>query len=212
MIETILHSLTTFALDTINGWGYFGVFFLMMLESVNIPIPSEVIMPFAGYLAAQGKFYFGVVVVVGALGNLAGSLLNYWIAYRFGTKALDAFTRWHLLKQEDVTLAQGWFDRWGLATAFYTRLLPVVRTFISFPMGLAKVNVVYFGLFTVWGSLLWSWFLTYMGVLLGENWFSMEPYFKKGNYVIVGVIMVVVAVWIMHRIKKARLLGEKNSI
>jgi len=185
MIEYILETLSLFVLGVIEMWGYWGVFFLMALESANIPIPSEIIMPFSGFLVSTGVFDFWTVVFIGALGNLSGSLTSYYLA--------DRLKGWvmHNVYYEKI---KGWVAKYGVVSAFWGRLLPIVRTFISFPAGLFKVPIIPFSIFTFVGSFIWSAILTYPGVYLGENWEAIEPIFRKFDLVI-AALLVVGAVW-----------------
>jgi len=189
MLEYILETLTVFTLDTIESLGYAGVFLLMALESANIPIPSEIIMPFSGFLVSTGSFNFWLVVFFGALGNLAGSLVSY-----FAASKLDRRIR----KNRDFALAERWFKKYGDISMFFSRMLPIVRTFISFPAGMFKVNIWKFSAYTFAGSFLWSWLLTYIGFVLGENWQTLEPYFRQFDYVIVGIGVASFIWWIWH--------------
>lgn len=180
MIEQILEALSVFVLTVIENWGYWGVFVLMGLESANIPIPSEIIMPFSGFLVSTGVFSFWPVVIVGALGNLAGSLASYYLA--------DKLERW-VVGNTHFEQVKGWFERYGLAAAFWGRMMPIIRTFISFPAGLFKVPVGRFSVLTFVGSFIWSALLTYPGVYLGQNWEAIEPIFRKFDLVIAALLL-----------------------
>lgn len=189
MLGPILAKLSSFVLGTINDVGYLGVFGLMVLESANIPIPSEIIMPFSGFLASRGAFSFWLVVFVGALGNLAGSLISYSMA-----RTLEP----RLRTSRHFLAAQNWFKRFGELSVFIGRLVPIVRTFISFPAGLFRINLFRFSLYTLIGSFLWSTFLTYIGFVLGENWTQIEPYFRKFDYLI-GIAILIFLAWFLYR-------------
>src|SRR5213079_1225872 len=158
----------------IAATGYVGVFLLMTLESALIPLPSEVTMPFAGFLASQGLFNFWLVVLAGGLGNLVGSLVAFYLGVALEDSLLRAFIRrhgkWVLMSERDYEVAEVWFRRHGEIVVFVSRLLPIIRTFISLPAGVARMNVVRFSIYTVVGSILWSTLLTYIGVQLGEHW------------------------------------------
>lgn len=213
MIESLLSTLSSFVLYTIDTLGYGGIFILMALESANIPIPSEVIMPFSGFLVASGRFELWAVILVGALGNLFGSLVNYWIAYRFGERAILFFSKMFLFGKRDVVRAEKWFRKIGLWAAFVTRLLPVVRTFISFPLGMARVSLWKFSALTFIGSFLWSGALAYTGVVLGNNWKALEPYYHKFSAVIVLILVVMAGVWVYHHkkgISASKVLSEES--
>ncbi len=204
MISYILETISNFALLVIEKGGYAGVFGLMALESANLPIPSEVIMPFSGFLASSAGnevFNFWLVVFIGALGNLAGSLFSYWLGYLIRHNVLH----WNSHRvSAEVERAQKWLDKWGDWAIFISRLLPVVRTFISFPLGVLKTKSLWkFSLFTFGGSFIWSAFLTYLGLMLGKNWQVLHIYFQKFDYLIVIIIMII-GIWFLwsHYIKK----------
>ena len=185
MIADILEVISLFVLNAIETWGYWGVFFLMALESANIPIPSEIIMPFSGFLVSTGVFNFWVVVLLGALGNLSGSLVSYYIA--------GYFKGW-VENNHHFDQAKSWITKYGVAAAFWSRMMPIVRTFISFPAGLFKVPIWRFSLFTFIGSFIWSFLLILPGVYFGENWEVIEPIFRKFDLVI-AAFLVVGVVW-----------------
>ena len=192
MIEYILGTITKFALDTIEAWGSVGVFVLMTLESANIPIPSEVIMPFSGFLVAMGRFSYWPIIFVGALGNLVGSIISYYAAIPLMN---------HLKKNREFVAVEKWYERFGEWSIFVGRLLPVVRTFISFPAGMFRVNIWKFSLYTFVGSFLWTWLLTHIGFLLGENWDVLGPYFRQFDYVIVGAGIVITALYAWYHVR-----------
>ena len=198
MTSQILESLSTFVLGTIESAGYWGVFLLMALESANIPIPSEIIMPFSGFLVSSGVFYFWPIVLVGALGNLAGSAVSYYIAIYF-----EQWTRSWIARNRYFATSQRWFDRYGVATVFWSRLLPIIRTFISFPAGLFKVPAWKFFLYTFLGSFIWSAFLAYPGVYLGENWQVIEPIFRKLDVIILFFLFFGLILVLRRHFKKA---------
>lgn len=191
MISLILEWVSSIVLYVISGTGYFGVFSLMFLESMNLPIPSEIIMPFSGFLAATGVFNFWLVVFTGAFGNLAGSLFSYWLGFLFRKGFLKNGEH-----QADVEKAKKWLFWFGDWTAFFSRLLPIVRTFISFPLGVLGVKSVWkFSVLTFSGAFIWSGFLTWLGLILGENWNDLEVYFRKFDYVVLIIILAGIGWW-----------------
>jgi len=189
MITSLLSFLAHLVILVIESTGYVGVFLLMALESANIPIPSEVIMPFSGFLASGGTFSFWWVVLVGALGNLAGSLVSYALA-GWIVKNRHRFFIHLLISDSFLETSQRWFSKYGSASAFFSRLLPVVRTFISLPAGLGRMNLAKFSFYTFVGSFLWSALLAYIGWFLGENWEAAGPYFHKFSYAIAILLLV----------------------
>ncbi|MDP2648080.1 MAG: DedA family protein [Candidatus Yanofskybacteria bacterium] len=201
MLSDLIAAISLLVLQTIEYFGYAGVFFLMALESANIPVPSEVIMPFSGFLVSQGAFSFWAVVFWGAFGNLAGSLFSYWLGFRWGRKALP-YAKYLLLHEHDIVAAERWFARFGNVAAFFSRLLPVVRTFISFPAGIFRVPLLSFSLYTLAGSFAWSAFLAYLGMVLGENWHALESYFRQFDIAIVALGAAVVTWWIYRHFSR----------
>lgn len=196
----IIHFISTF--------GYFGVFILMTLESACIPIPSEVTMPFSGSLIASGLFNFWILVIIGTLGNLVGSLLAYWLG-AWGQEAvvrkvIVKYGKYVLVSEHEYDRSERWFRNHGELMVFASRILPVVRTFISLPAGVAKMNLPRFIIYTTVGSAIWSYILTKIGVTLGTNWKSLEGIFRKFDVVIVSAGVVIVAWYVWHKLKHVR--------
>jgi len=181
-----------FVVDTIDRIGYVGIFFLMVLESCGIPIPSEIIMPFSGFLVAKGRLSFWIVVFVGSLANLVGSIIAYYIGLR-GREFLDKYGKYILIRRHHLDYAERLFLRYGSIIVLLGRNLPVVRTYISFPAGISKMNFKKFSVFTFFGSIPWNIFLTYLGVLMGEHWGTVMEFFERLDLIIIilGAIVVV---------------------
>lgn len=202
MIESFTHLITS----QIASIGYPMIFALMTLESALIPLPSEITMPFAGFLVGQRLLDFKLVVFLGALGNLLGSLLAYWLGIwgqkKYVRKIVANYGKYLLITVDEVDLAEKWFYRHGEIIAFFSRLLPVIRTFISLPAGFAQMDVLKFSVFTFFGSLIWTTFLTYLGVILGENWSILGAYFHKFDFLIVAGGLLLVALYLGYKIKK----------
>lgn len=201
----MLEILTGFIIHLIQSTGYFGIFVLMTLESALIPIPSEVTMPFAGFLVSQGTLNFVGVVLAGAIGNLVGSLIAYAIGFYLEEHVILSLVRKYgkflLLTEHDYTKSVGWLKKYGDFVAFFSRMLPAVRTFISLPAGLAEMNIWKFSLFTFLGSLLWSAILTYVGVYFGSEWHALEPYYRKFE-IVIAVVFIFGFIWfINHKLK-----------
>ena len=168
MIARIIEILSAFIVATISTLGYAGVILLMAIESACIPLPSEIIMPFAGYLVYTGRFNLWAVGVAGALGCVAGSLIAYAVGMYGGRPLIEKYGRYLLVSRHDLDLADRWFARYGEIIVFASRLLPVIRTFIAFPAGVARMNLTRFVIYTFAGSLPWCLGLAYVGQLLGE--------------------------------------------
>jgi len=205
MINFILSGLASLIIKIISSTGYFGVAMLMALESAGILIPSEVIMPFSGFLVFTGEFNFWLTVLCGAAGNLLGSMAAYWIGYAGGRPLIEKYGKYILISGRDLNLADSWFKRYGQATVFFSRLLPIVRTLISFPAGIAKMNFKKFSFYTVLGSLPWSLALTYIGLALGENWQSLKIYFEKFDIVIAGLIIAGIVWWVRRHFSQLKI-------
>lgn len=200
MIGSVLSFVAHLITNLIQSTGYFGLFFLMMIESAGIPAPSEIIMPFSGYLVFQGQFNLFIVALVGALANLAGSLIAYAIGYVGGRPLIEKFGRYILFSKHDLDLTEKYFNKYGTLTVFLSRLLPVVRTYISFPAGMARMPLLKFSIYTFIGAFGWSYALAYVGVKLGENWDILRIYFHKFD-VLIGIILVVgLYLWIRRHL------------
>lgn len=204
MVTAVIDVLAHWVISIIDLLGYAGVFFLMLVESCGILMPSEVIMPFSGFLVADGAMNFWAVVLLGALGNLGGSLLAYWIGWKGGRPLIEKYGKYILLSRHDLDLADKWFVKYGSATTFFGRVLPIVRTFISFPAGIAKMNLRKFSVFTFLGAFLWCIPLTYAGVKMGENWEKIRETLHNFDLTI-GVLLAIFLAWYIWRhIKHAR--------
>lgn len=208
MIEQIISFLTSIIISIISKTGYAGVFLLMAAESALIPIPSEVTMPFAGYLATIGRFNILIVILVGALANLFGSILAYWLGYWGGEaivrNLIKKYGKYLLLTEGEYDRSERWFRKYGEKITFFSRILPIVRTFISLPAGVAKMNFWRFSFLTFLGSLIWSGLLAYIGFALGKNWHSLSVYYRKFEYLIIFVILGLAIYYIVHKLQKLR--------
>lgn len=204
-VEQLLEALANFVISTIETTSYLGIVALMTLESANIPIPSEIIMPFSGFLAAQGKLDLHLVSWAGAIGCTIGSLLSYFLGKWSNQTWVRGFVSgWGriLITAEELETGERWLKKYGEIVVFVSRLLPVVRTFISFPAGMAGVNLVKFTLYAFTGSLIWSYFLAWIGFQLGENWDAIRPIFRQFDYLIITLGILGVVWYLYHRGKK----------
>ncbi len=201
--------------DWITGWlessSYFGVFALMLIENVFPPIPSELIMPLAGYLSAQGTLSMVGVIAAGTLGSVVGALPWYWIGLRIGTKRLRRFARkrghWLTLDEEDVGRAVDWFDRYGWWAVFFGRMVPAVRTLISVPAGLAEMKIVPFLVVTTLGSALWVAFLALAGYLLESQFRAVGDWLNPiSNVVVAGLVL-----YYVYRVIRGRGRSSEES-
>jgi membrane protein DedA with SNARE-associated domain len=210
MLERLIAGLTAFIVTAISAGGYAGIVALMALESACIPLPSEIIMPFAGYLVYRGDLSLTGVSVAGALGCVVGSLAAYAVGARGGRPAIERWGRWVLLSPHELALADRWFARWGRQTVFWARLLPVVRTFIALPAGVARMELWPFVWLTFAGSLPWCWALAYAGARLAENWDHVREALH-GFDVAVGALVAAGLAWALwRRLRALRAAPERH--
>jgi len=201
ILDTILAPLSAFILATISAWGYAGIVLCMTIESACIPLPSEIIMPFSGYLAKTGRFSLWGVSIAGGVGNVIGSAIAYEAGRRGGRPLAERLARWKIIRMSDYDQGNRWLQRHGIAVAFWSRLLPIVRTFISFPAGAARVPFGVFCLYTFIGSVIWSFVLAWVGVVLGEHWHDIRKVMRPFDVVIVAVILVLFVIWLRHHFR-----------
>jgi membrane protein DedA with SNARE-associated domain len=190
VLSEILAAIGGFALSTISLLGYAGIFFLMMLESMVVPVPSELVMPFAGFLVAQGNFNFILVIVASTLGSITGSLIFYYIGKTGGHTLVEKYGKYVLVDTEDIKKTEAWFNKRGELTIFIARLIPVVRHLISLVAGVGKMNVRKFTLYTILGATLWNSILTYLGFILGQHWNEVSQYVEELDIIIVILLIV----------------------
>jgi membrane protein DedA with SNARE-associated domain len=199
LLSALITAITIKVTAFISSMGYWGIGIGMAIESCNIPLPSEVILPFGGYLVYKGVLNFYGVAVAGAVGGTIGSLVSYYIGLVGGRAFLERYGKYLGLSHHKLVRAEHWFARYGNSTVFITRLMPGVRTFISLPVGAAKMNVGYFTIYTFIGSLVWSLFLTYIGQKLGENWGLLKPWFHMVDFIIIALIIAAMAYYILRK-------------
>ena len=201
MFEKILTFVSTLIIATISTLGYGGVVLMMAIESACIPLPSEVIMPFSGYLVSTGRFGLQAVAIAGAVGCLLGSYVAYFIGMYGGRPFLVRYGRYVLVPAHEIEIADRFFARWGSHAVFFSRLLPVVRTFIALPAGIARMDLRRFSIYTLLGSYPWCLALAYVGMKLGQHWPDVAPYFHRFDTVIGIVIIVSAAAFVYNRIR-----------
>jgi membrane protein DedA with SNARE-associated domain len=207
-----MHGITDFFVQNltslINTYGYIAVFLLMTAESALIPIPSEITMTFAGFVSGTGHMNIWLVIFIGAFGNLVGSLLAFWLGRAMGEEwiriAIQKWGKWLFIRESEFDKSLDWFQKYGQGITFGSRLLPIVRTFISLPAGIADMNVIKFSVFTFIGSFLWSGVLAYLGLKLGQNWLAIDPYFRKFQFVILGLILLGAVYFLYSHLKKKK--------
>ena len=192
-------------MNLIGSTGYIGIVALMFVENVFPPIPSEYIMPLAGFLVAEGRLSLVGIILAGTLGSTLGALPLYYLGWKLGEERLKRFAgrygRWLALSPEDVERANQWFDRHGATAVFFCRLVPGVRSIISIPAGVNRMNMPSFLLFTTLGAAVWTSVLAYAGYLLGSNFHEVEKYFDPITYIVLGTI-IVLYLWRVARQKR----------
>lgn len=214
-MEAIEAQIVQFLQQLMQSIGWAGVVVAMAVESANIPLPSEVTMPLAGWMLVQAQ---GLSVwhtlwagFWGAVGNTLGSLFNYWLGAWGGRPFLEKYGKYFLISQHDIELGDRWFQKYGEATAFFSRLLPVVRTFISLPAGIAHMNLFRFTFFTFVGSFLWSWVLAVAGYYLGENWQEVRALMRPFDIPIIIILFILFAGFVWHRLRSPKRVAEQRS-
>lgn len=200
----MLSALKDFLVEIIGSTGYIGIFITMFLSSCLIPIPSEIVMPVAGMLAVEGRLDLILVVVVGTIANLTGSLLAYFVGIRVKEESILAWVRrWGkfiLISEHEYSKAAHWIKHYGKAVSFFSRLVPGVRTVISLPAGVARIKLIPFVVYSVLGSLLWNVILTVLGYKFGENWEVIEPYMKRFELVIIVAGLLLVGLYVAKKL------------
>jgi membrane protein DedA with SNARE-associated domain len=196
MILNILEFIT----GLISSWGYAGIFVTMTLESALIPIPSEAVIPFAGFLAYMGEMNIWLIVLVSSLANVAGSIIAYEVGKYLGRGFIERYGKYVMLNMGHLQLIERWFDKYGSLTVLFCRMLPLVRTVNALPAGIGKMNFPKFCLYTFIGSIPWNLALVFVGYLLKENWSVLEKY---SLYIDILAVFVAVAVifYIARRIR-----------
>jgi len=188
--------------NTIESLGYFGIMLLMIIENVFPPIPSEIIMPLAGFLSTQGEFSFLGVAIAGTIGSVLGALLLYYVGRKVGADRLkrwaDSYGRWLMLSSEDIGRAQAWFHRRGAVAVFVCRLVPGIRSMISVPAGIERMNLGRFLIFSALGTAVWATILAYLGRVLGRNYQKVSNYLGPVSYVVLGGFLVCYIVYVVR--------------
>jgi membrane protein DedA with SNARE-associated domain len=201
IVIEFLKPLVDFIISFISQLGYTGILFLMILESALIPIPSEVIMPFSGFLSSTGKFDPLLATLSGSVGNLVGSMLTYYLGIKAGRKFILKYGKYILFKKEHLETTENLFKKYGDRISFVGRLLPGIRTYVSLPAGIGKTNFTKFVTYTFAGSLVWNSILVYVGMSLGSSWKNIDKY---SVYLDVATLLVIAVfiVWFVYNAKR----------
>ena len=207
----IIDTLNQFIIDLIETTGYLGVFLAMLVEGIFTPIPSELIMPFAGYVAYSGELNFFLVILVGSLGAVIGSSVAYMLALWLGRPLVDRFGIFFGLDEKKMTSAERWFKRWGVWGIFIGHSLPGIRSVISFPAGLSKMDRKKFVMFTFCGALVWNTVLVTAGYLLGENWIQFWERTDGMDWVVLGLLGLVLVLYFLYKKRKNKVIRSSDS-
>jgi len=202
LFSKIIATLSAFVIGVISATGYLGIILLMAIESACIPLPSEVIMPFSGYLVSTGEFNLWWVAAAGAFGCVVGSVVAYYFGMYGGRPLAEKYGKYILLRKKDLDLADRLFDKYGEIIMLVTRMLPVIRTFIAFPAGVARMNLLKFCIYTFIGSFPWCLGLAYVGKKMGDHWESLKTYFHHADIVIGLIILVLGIVYLYTHLRK----------
>jgi membrane protein DedA with SNARE-associated domain len=204
MLEKLIAYLATFTIAVISAGGYWGIALLMAIESACIPLPSEIIMPFAGYLVSTGELNLYWAATAGAIGCNLGSIVAYEVGRRGGRPLAEKWGKWLLIGPGELDAADRFFNRWGSAAVFIGRLLPIIRTFIAFPAGVARMKLIPFHLYTFLGSWPWCFFLAWIGMKLGAAWNSdpkVKAIYHQLEIVIAVAIIAAGIFFVWHRVR-----------
>ena len=207
-----MEQFSTLFLDFIASWGYVAVAILMAAENACIPIPSELILGFAGYLIFADQMTFTGALIAGMVGGMAGSIFAYVVGHRGGRSFVDKYGHYFFVKKSHVDIAQKWFDKYGLKAVFFSRMLPVVRTFISLPAGFAHVDMKKFLTLTFLGSLPWTALILAAGMMLGKSWEIMLKIGHQASLIFVGVCAVIIVVMYLRYRKRKQQAQAKVEI
>ncbi len=201
ILDSVLVPIIGFIEHTITKMGPLGVSFLMAIESCNIPLPSEAILPFAGYLVSKGVMSIHVAAFAGAFGCVLGSIPSYYLGYFGGRPFIEKYGKWFLISRRDLEMADKWEQKYGNFAFFICRMLPIVRTFISLPAGILKADLKIFLIFTFIGSLIWSYPLVYVGTKLGQHREILKAFWHKFDIAIVFVLFVLGILYLINHFK-----------
>ena len=207
-----MEQFSTLFLEFIASWGYVAVAILMAAENACIPIPSELILGFAGYLIFADQMTFTGALIAGMVGGMAGSIFAYVVGHRGGRSFVDKYGHYFFVKKSHVDIAQKWFDKYGLKAVFFSRMLPVVRTFISLPAGFAHVDMKKFLTLTFLGSLPWTALILAAGMMLGKSWEIMLKIGHQASLIFVGVCAVIIVVMYLRYRKRKQQAQAKVEI
>lgn len=196
-------ALTNFLISFISSTGYWGVFILMGIGTAAIPIPSEVVMVFAGAQAVlePGTLNYWLIILAGTIGTMIGAYLTYWLGLYGGRPLVEKYGKYILISHNDLGRAERFFQKYGEITVLFGRLIPFFRAYVSFPAGIVKMPFGRFSAYSVIGSFVWAWFLTWLGIRLGSNWQLVQFYFRKFDILIIAILIILIGLYIYRHLK-----------
>ena len=206
----ITEFLVAYIISFIQSTGYISIFLLMMLESMVAPVPSEAVMPFAGFLIADGHFTFTAVILISTLGSIVGSLISYYIGYYGGRPLVEKFGKYLLLDKHHLDITEKYFNKRGELTIFISRFIPVVRHLISIPAGMGKMNVIKFCIYTIIGAAMWNTFLAWVGYKLEKNYQEVLKYSSVIDIVVVAVLGLIF-IYVVYKLYSAYKANKKTT-
>jgi membrane protein DedA with SNARE-associated domain len=210
MIEGVLGGLVSFVTDFISTTGYIGILVTMAADAFNIPLPSELVLGFTGYLVSTGRFNLWWAVLFASLGSTLGSIASYWLGRWGGRPFIERYGKFVLVTRRDLATADRLFKKYGDAIAFFSRVIPLLRTFISLPAGVARMDFKRFALFTFIGSVPWSLLVIYIGQLVGENYSVIQERFDGAEYVVlIGLVLAIIA-WVARFIREQIIIHREQ--
>lgn len=207
MLHKIIAAVAVWIIAVISGGGYLGIVALMAIESACIPLPSEIIMPFSGYLVSTGRFDLYLVATAGAIGCNVGSIAGYEMGRHGGRPLIERWGKYVLMSHRELELAERFFARWGSITVLACRLLPAIRSFIAFPAGMARMPLLRFHIYTFVGSWPWCFGLAWVGMKLGDRWATdprLAGILHKADFVIVGAVLAGATWFVWHKLAGSR--------
>jgi len=209
IVFEILKPVVDFVISIISNLGYAGVIILMVLDSAMIPIPSEIILVFSGYLVTTGTFDPISIILAGSFGNVVGSILTYYFGLKFGRLFILRFGKYFFVKEHHLEYTEKLFQKYGDKISFLGRLLPAIRTYISLPCGIAKMNLFKYSIYTFFGSIIWNTMFTYIGMQLGSNWQDIDNY-SIYLEIVTGCVIVAFVIWFITKMIKKRNSDKKS--
>ncbi|MFA6073733.1 MAG: DedA family protein [Candidatus Woesearchaeota archaeon] len=213
ILSQVLVYIGNLSIKIISTLGYFGIVVLMAMESMIVPIPSELVLPFAGFLAAQGSMNFWLVLLFSVIGTVIGSFISYYIGYYGGNKIILKYGKYFLLDEEDLIKTEEWFRKKGEWTIFVSRFIPVVRHIISIPAGIGKMNKWRFGIYTALGGAMWNAILIYAGYWLGKNWAIVRQKTELVSIIVVILLVLGVIYFVYkHVVRKNKYALRKKVV